>query len=216
MSESSRRRARRLHEARFPRTKRPGGLLAAPWRPAFPRHRRCAAGRRAPSTPAIPRCWAATTGTTKSHLLIGLGEGRLAEQPPGPLRHHRRAGRRAGRGRRRTHPVTHRGPRRPHAICCVSTSSATRTWTAKGLSCCLQVLTEHQQRAWIAVASNAPSRRVGPEVHRSPPRGRDVDRLTSRRPHRGDQQRLGSPPRHPLPQQQRPPSRRTPWPVTNH
>jgi hypothetical protein len=37
MSESYRRRARRLHEARFPRTKRPGGLLAAPWRPAFPR-----------------------------------------------------------------------------------------------------------------------------------------------------------------------------------
>jgi hypothetical protein len=96
MSESYRRRARRLHEARFPRTKRPGGLLAAPWRPAFPRHRRCAAGRRAPSTPAIPRCWAATTGTAKSHLLIGLGEGRLAERPPGPLRHHRRAGRRAG------------------------------------------------------------------------------------------------------------------------
>jgi hypothetical protein len=87
--------------------------------------------------------------------------------------------------------------------CSVWTSSATCTSTAAALSCCLQVLTERQERAWIAVP---PTRRSasGPDVHRSPPSGRDCGPADLQRPHRGDRQPLLSPPRDPLPHERSP------------
>jgi len=57
---ANRRRARRLHQARFPRMKRleDSWLHRGARRP--PDHRRCAAGRRDPSTPATRSCCSAT------------------------------------------------------------------------------------------------------------------------------------------------------------
>jgi hypothetical protein len=53
---ANRRRARRLHEARFPRMKRLEDSWLHRGARRSPDHRRCAAGRRVPSTPATRSC----------------------------------------------------------------------------------------------------------------------------------------------------------------
>lgn len=69
---ANRRRARRLHEARFPRMKRLEDFdcTVTPGVPQPP-SLRCRPARS--STLATQSCCSATTGTGKSHLLIGLG-----------------------------------------------------------------------------------------------------------------------------------------------
>ena len=108
---TSRRRARRIAEARFPRIKRladfhpdaiPGiaaqlaGLATGAWIDA-----------------GQPLVLLGDSGTGKTHLLIGLGPGRLRARPPGPLCHHRRPGQRARRSRRAAAALPRRGPLRP-------------------------------------------------------------------------------------------------------
>jgi DNA replication protein DnaC len=118
------------------------------------------------------------SGTGNSHLLIGLGV--AACESGRRVRYDTTAAlvNELARGRRRTHPVTRRGPLRPHATCCVWTSWATCISTAAALSCCLQVLTERQEKASIAVASNAPFSEWGQTFTDPRLAAAIVDRLT--------------------------------------
>jgi IstB-like ATP binding protein len=70
---ANRRRARRLHEARFPPHQAAGWTSTAPWPPAFPRppSRRYRPARSVDA--GHPVVLLGDSGTGKSHLLIGLG-----------------------------------------------------------------------------------------------------------------------------------------------
>ena len=64
------------------------------------------------------------------------GHRRRRERLPGPVRHRRRAGQRAGRGRRRQDPVPHHRPLRPGRPALPGRARATSSWTGAAPSCC--------------------------------------------------------------------------------
>ena len=105
--------------------------------------------------PKMLQSLAITPGTGKTHLLIGLGTAAAEAGYRVEVHAGLQAGQRARRSRRRPAAVPHHRPLRPSR-----SSLRGRTWLSsldrRGAELLFEVLTEREERASIAIASNEP------------------------------------------------------------